>query len=270
MKDSIISSNHHYYVFFFQSTKIKNLSAIPILFDNKLGFEVVKFKKNRELDFIHLQIEINNCYGSPLLLGLNITRKNKSEGNFYCYDLYIGKIEIEGQIYFYICYPYNRLGKYLEKNFHGKSVQTIFYKPGLEKVLEYMQQRSNKGLSRMEKSGFNANIVRYSAKVKDDQSAANKVSIVGENPLKSITYEILKADDRIKIETRTLKLRCKQMDLGELEFSFDRLGNYRFWLKVSEFDSNVPMVPFAFKFLMEVAPLEKSNFISTNTLLEND
>ena len=264
-----LSSNHHYYVFFFESSKIKSLSAIPKLFDVRSDFKIIPIGKNKNLEFCHLQLELNKVYGSESVLQLNMSQ-TKKDGPFYWYDFYIGKIDISDKRYFFICYPYNKLGKFLENSFHAKSVQTTFYKPELEKVLDYMRSRNTKGLSKIEKQGFIADITRYSAEVKENDNTANRVNIIGENPLKSKTFDILNSADGITVETVSLKLRCKQLEIGEVELSFDRLGNYRFWLRRNSQNANVPVIPYAFKFLMEIAPLKATNFISSNTLLENE
>lgn len=269
MIDSVIASNHHFYVLFFESQKIKTLSSISSIFNNRSQYEIISIKKNRNLDFCHLQLELNKLYGTENVLKLNLS-KNKKGGPFYWYDFYIGKIDLNEIRYFYICYPYNRLGKFLENCFHSKSIQTTFYKPKLEKVLAYMQDRSHIGISLMEKNGFNGDITRYSAVVSEAEDKANKINIIGQNPLKSKTFEILNAAEGISIETIALKLKCLQLDIGEIDLSFDRLGNYRFWLKRKAQGSSIPTIPFAFKFLMEIAPLESSEFISSNTLLENE
>lgn len=269
MIESVIASNHHYYVFFFQSAKIKNFKLIAQIFDVVSDFEIITFDKNKEMEICHLQLELDKSYGSESVLELNQS-KTKKGSSFYWYDFYIGKIKLNEKEYFLICYPYSKLGKFLEKCFNLKSIQTTFYKPDLEKILDYMRHRNNKGLSSVEQNGFIADITRYSAQVKEDQDMANKINIIGENPLKSKTFEILNSGEGITMETVSLKLRCKQLEVGDVELSFDRLGNYRFWLKRNAQKSSLPTIPFAFKFLMEIAPLQASNFISTNTFLENE
>jgi hypothetical protein len=268
MIDSIIASNHHYYVLFFESEKIKTLSSIGKLFDVRNDFQITTVGKNKDLEFCHMQLEIEKRYGSEAVLLFNLSRKKT--GSFYWYDFYIGKIDISGMRYFFVCYPYNRLGKFLQDSFQNKSIQTTFYRPELETILEYIRGRNVKGLSKIEKQGFVADITKYSAEVKERDDKANRINISGENPLKSKTFDILRSADEISVETVSLKLRCKQLEIGEVELSFDRLGNYRFWLKRNAQKVNVPVIPFAFKFLMEIAPLQQTNFISTNTLLESE
>jgi hypothetical protein len=269
MIESTISSNHHYYLFFFESSKLKTLSSVTSIFGNNNSYEIISFGKNKEMEFCHLQLEIDKLFGSESVMALNIS-KTKKGGPFYWYDFYIGKIDLNEKKFFFICYPYNRLGRYLVDIFHSKSVQTIFYKPKLEDVLDYMKNRNNKGLSQVEKSGFNADITKYSARITEDDNRANRINIIGENPLKSKTFEILSSEKDIGIETISLKLRCSQVNVGDIELSFDSIGNYRFWLKKYAQKTSIPVIPFGFKFLMEIAPLQQSDFISINTFLENE
>jgi len=268
MIESSIASNHYYYVFFFAAPKIKTLSSIPDLFDFEADHKIISSDKNRQWEFCHFQLELDKMYGSEAVLVMN---KSKKKENYYWYDFYVGKIELEGKKYYYTCYPYSKLGKFLERSLREKSIQPVFYKPDLQGVLDYMKTRNNTGLSVIENAGFSADIVRYSGEVTEDETQANRVNIIGANPLKSKTYEILsRPENEIGIVTISLKLKCKQEKIGDIELSFDRLGNYRFWLRKFAQDTSIPVIPYAFKFLMEIAPLESSNFISQNTLLENE
>lgn len=273
MINSGISSNHHYYVFFFELTNMSSLSNIASIFDCESDFEIFKVDSSSELDFCHLQLELDKIYGSEavLLLNKNPKKKNPKDKFYYWYDFYIGSLYLDNKKIYYVCYPYSGLGKFLTTSFQAKSIKTVFFKPQLALVLEYMAHRNISGISIAEKNGFTADITKYAAQVKDDENKANKVTILGENPLKSKTFEILNRKDQgISIETVSLKLSCKQENVGEIELSFDKLGNYRFWLKKNAQEITIPSIPFAFKFLMEVAPLERSTFISSNTLLENE
>lgn len=268
MIESIIASSHHYYVVFVESTQVKTLASLMKIFDSDPTFEYIKMDAPKQELPIHLQLEIDECYGSESLLQINKSRTRKGTTTYW-YDFYIGKVPNQKNPIFYICYPYSRVARFLESSFDSNNISRHFYKPKVNKVLEFMKSRGTKDLLGLEKQGFELDITKYTAEIKDEANA-NKVNLIGDNPLDSRIFQLLENDKSITIEATALKLKCKNINIGELEMSFDRLGNYRFWLKRDLQKKSVPIISFLFQFFAEIDSLEQSRFISTRTLLEDE
>ena len=268
MIDSVIASNHHFYILFLESTKIKNLVGLVKFFGEKSDYKLYKSKGN---EFCHLQLELDKAYGSEVLLQMNISKDKKSTPKYW-YDFYLGKVDLNGKNCFYICYPYMKLAKYLDQCFFSKSLNTIYYKPNMSEIINYFKNRDINGLSIIETNGVNTDITKYSAEVTESDVLKSKtrVNIAGENPLESTVYGLISQSESVNIETTSMKLRCQEVEYGEFELSFDRLGNYRFWLKKNMQNSVIPIIQISFKFLMDIAPMQGDNLISSNTLLENN
>lgn len=268
MVDSIISSHHHFYVFFVSSPKLRSLKGLAELFDFPSSFEIKSFNKKKELSYCHLQLGLPKAYGNELLFEAN-KKKLKNGDTIFWHDFYLGRFTISNNEYYYICYPYNKLGKLLENCLHEKNVFTNFYKPNVEEVLTYMKKRKNNRNTEPEKEGLYVEITKFTAQV-EEEGNANKINLIGNNPLNSRAFDVLKTDLGISIETVSLKLNCNLDQVGNVDLSFDRLGNYRFWLRRDSQEITLPVIPSAFRFLMQITPLKTSSFVSKNTLLEND
>src|ERR1700761_6127029 len=108
MRESIISTAHHYYLIFFHANKLNSVSDITRLFKDKTEVEEIVIRNRK---FLHLQVLIDKRYGSENALIGNMvsTKKNVS----YWYDMYMGKIEVDGKRIFFIAYPYFKIRNYI-------------------------------------------------------------------------------------------------------------------------------------------------------------
>lgn len=215
---------------------------------------------------LHIQIEIEGAYGNEVLLRPNKSLKRKG---CYWYDLYVGQITSLNNVYF-ICYPYSKLSKYLEEILKKKSPFPVFHKTNVNKVLEYMRQKNSKPPLRLKKEGFEPEITKYTAEVKESADA-DRVNLMGSNPLNSTIFEVLNNNENISIEATALKVKCDIKKVNwNMELSFDRLGNYRFWLKRDLQASTLPMINYVYRFFSEISSIEKNNYLSIHTFLENE
>jgi hypothetical protein len=263
MFDSILSNSHHYYVNFLHSTKIKSIKNFINLFHDDCQSEITKTKNQT---IAHLQILIPKQYGSESVLLNNLIKKEES--NYFWYDFYIGEINLEGNKMFFICYPYNRLKNYLDDIFEQKHIQCVFYKPELVLVLDYMKSDDKPEANNL-KEGLIINITKFTASVTDDVNP-HKVNISGENPLNSKVYKLICEDSSLITKTTSLKLKCLKTDYGELEISFDRLGNIRFWVGREAKEKPLEMLNIIFHFFKKIKSISESNYISSKTLLEDE
>lgn len=264
MKESVIASSHHFYVTFFDSPDIKSVSSLINLFTDKMNIEPVVQKNKNQL---HIQLLINERYGNErVLIGNQVKRGEKI---YYWYDFYIGKLDTEEKKIFFICYPYNRMKHYLEDIFFENEITNVYHKPVVKTVLEYMKESDRSEATRLDE-GFSAQITKYTAQIKNSLES-NRVNIIGQNPLNSKVFEILnKKGLGLTIKTTSLKLRCDKLDVGHIDLAFDRLGNFRFWIRRDAADIAIPMIPFAFDFFKNIDAIIEDEFISSQTLLEDD
>jgi len=268
MIKSIISSSHHYYLAFWESAQLRSVSKILGIFPtNPSQEQLITNSKNNSDIIYHVQEEIATLYGSEILLNANKSKERKGD-TYYWYDFYYGLVDPERKIYF-ICYPYNKLSRFIETNFNMQSVKPSFYKANVITVLEHMRNRGKKNISQAEKEGFEIDITKYTAEVKEEANA-NKVNLIGANPLNSRIFDVLNDDKSITIEATALKLKCHKEKIGEFELSFDRLGNFRFWLKKDCQLTSLPMIRYVYRFFSDINSLNKSSFLSAHTLLEDE
>jgi len=265
MISSALSSSHFYYLVFLESDQIKSIQDIFAIFKGNQQKERINSGKN-ETSFYHLQIEIGKALGSESVLSLNSSRSQDGISYFW-YDFYIGEI-LNAKNQFIICYPYIKLGKYLDDRLNDAKIKRKILKPSVEKVLEYMKENEiDKNTTKAENQGLVVEITKYSAAVKDD--SISRVNIAGSNPLSSRVYELLSNDDRIGIEPLSLKLNCSK-DAENLDLSFDKLGNLRFWIKRdSEHNLNI-VLNASHEYFGEISAFEESSYISKLTLLEDE
>lgn len=258
MIESVIATSHYYYVSFFDSPQIKSISAITKLIADKFEIEPVSTKSK---NLFHLQILLEGkAYGAESVLNGN--RVIKKDKTFYWYDIYIGKVESSPNIYF-ICFPYNKLKYYIANLFEDNSVEPNYHKPKVKEVLEKMES----GYQSTDRS-LTVQISKYTAKVKDEANAS-RVNIIGENPLNSKVYNLLKKH-KVGLTTTSLKLRCSKVGAGHIEISFDRIGNYRFWIKRDSAETSLPLLTNAYSFFSDMGVLEIDSYMSFQTLLETD
>ena len=133
-----------------------------------------------------------------------------------------------------------------------------------------MKTRGNKDFTQVEKSGLNIDITRYSAEIAEDEPHAKKVNLIGANPLNSKVFELLNSLQEVEITTISLKLKSSFPQLGDIELSCDKLGNYRFWVKKDMESEALHIVPRVFNFILNTGGTRTGTFITKTTLLEND
>lgn len=267
MVKSLISSSHHYYLTFCEISQFRSLTKVQDIFPINPKSVSLNNAKIASESFYHLQEEIAGLYGSEVVLSANKSKERKGALHYW-YDFYIGYADPDRRIVF-ICYPYTKLSRFLESNFRRLSLKPVFYKASVLKVLDHMRNKGKRNLSRAERDGFEIDITKYTAEVKEEANA-NKVSLIGANPLNSRIFDVLNEDKSISIEATALKLKCFKAGIGEMELSFDRLGNFRFWLKRDAQMSTLPMIKSIFQFFTEISCLEKGQFLSSYSLLEDE
>ncbi|KQM70355.1 hypothetical protein ASE74_23530 [Pedobacter sp. Leaf216] len=265
MIDSALSSSHFYYLVFLESEQLNSIGDVFNILKGNQDKEKIP-SSSQQLPFYHVQVEIARALGSESILSLNSSR---SDGpiNFFWYDFYIGQLRgVEKK--FFICYPYIKLGKYLDDCLTEAKIKRKVLKPSVERVLDYMKV-NELGLNKTqaEQEGLLIEITKYSAAVKDD--SISRVNIAGSNPLSSRVYELLSQDSRIGIEPLSLKLNCSK-DGQTLDLSFDKLGNLRFWLKRESESTISPIMITSFEYFDEIKAFEDSSYISKLTLLEDE
>lgn len=264
MIKSLISSAHHYYVIFFEAERFKTINEILSVFPGKKKSKEISYKSRK---YLHAQVLIEKRYGSENAISGN-QYINSEEQISYWYDFYIGKMEVDERRVFFISFPYFKMRKFLERVFKDKNITPRFYKPQLVRVLEYMHGEKRSAVYDT-KEGFTAEIIKYSASISDFENKS-RMSLIGDNPLESRAYKILNSDSQLTVVTTSLKLRCTKLGLGDLEMSFDKLGNYRYWIKRNAEESATPIVPYAFDFFKKLDAFEINEYIGNQTLLENE
>lgn len=267
MNKSILDSSHHFYILCFQSDQIKKVNDIlGLISDNKVSEIIAQDEKK---SFVHLQVEIGKAFGSESLLQANFTYA-KDNQNYYWYDFYIGSEIIEGEQFFFICYLYSKIGKYLDNCFEKSNIRKTVYKSNISSLLDYINKRVETGYEVEERVGLLASITKYSAEVKEEASTPNKVNIIGANPLQSKVYSILSNEKELTIVPISLKLKCEIVEGSSLLLSIDRLGNFRFWLYKNGQKDVIPLIPLILSFFSAINSLEESSFVNTHTLLEDE
>lgn len=259
MINSSISSAHFFYLVFIKSEKIDSIKSLISGFKEKKQYKKILLGNVKDDSYTHLQIQIAKAYGSPLVLTANKAGIIE-ERQAYWYDFYIGEFQNETESLFYLMYPYSKMSKYIEKAISEVDRQATYIKPKLSSIIPYLKTFKNSN-----KLIYSVDIVKYSAEVKED---TNKISIVGSNPLNSNVLKALEANN-INFEATAVKLRYA-IDPKNIELAFDRLGNYRFWLKTEGQQAVFPIIPNAYDFFKKSKTLEDSFFISTYTLLEEN
>jgi hypothetical protein len=269
MITSSIASSHYYYIVYLQSDQFKNASDIVNCFDVKKEQEVESFPQNNiAYQYIHLQIELPKSYGAESIL-FNNKGQLKNGVQFYWYDLYIGEIELDGLTSHYICYPYTKLSTYIDDCFAKKGIKKRILKPDVNIVLAYMKDIAENKRQQISIANLNVEITKYSAEIKEEVNA-NKINIFGTNPLKSRVFKVLSSDSDIVIAPMSLKLLCTLLQVGVIELSFDRLGNFRFWLKKSGQQDALSVLPKSMEFFNLISALVYSSYINSYTLLEDE
>jgi hypothetical protein len=262
--DSRLSSSHHYYIVFFEAKEIGTIDELYKIFQVKKTKESISILGSSQ-PITHFQLELPVAYGSRVLLAGNESRMVDGVQNYW-YDFYAGEIQLRKKRFFFISYPYVRLGKYIEACFFSNRIRRTLYKPEMPEVMKFMKEHDGTYVFSNEK--MRIDISKYAAKVLDD--TADKVHISGKNPLNSTVFKILNESNSVEIETTALKMSCYIPDVGKIELSFDRLGNYRFWIPYKHEISTFSTLPSVLKFFDQEKLLIEDTFFNTYTLLEDD
>lgn len=258
-----LTSLHHYYVVFFEAKELTSPLEI---------FKLFHVSKNKETNptkdgsgsVLHFQLELPKAFGSLSILSTNKATEIDNVQNYW-YDFYAGEIIISKRKFFYISYPYVKLGKYIESHLSSNRIRRVLYKPQMTSVMDFMKLHDGQYVHK----SFKADIIKYTASIMEDNNA-NKINILGRNPLKSSVYKLLSEAQNIAFETTSLKMQCFDKDTGSLELAFDRLGNYRFWVGYEKDIEVYSTLPSVFRFLYRENLLEEDTFFNSFTLLEGD
>lgn len=275
MIESAISDEHHYYLMVFKPEQKKTLNQLLArLTDDENSIRLIN---SREFHAYRCQKKIIKVYSKRDFLS-----KNYHKDGSVWYDFYVGDLILKQDILFFICFPYKGIQRELRDKILPDYLQNaIYFKPSLEHILEYMRNRTNVEEKRIEdmlnsstkskKHIFSADIVRYTAHVKDLLS--EKVQMTGKNPLNSKVFQILKnPENELSLETSSMKLCCKMLiediktrqtiTASNIDILFDHYGNYRFWLPYYEEDTASPtidMINTLFKFFDGIDAFQDEN-----------
>lgn len=272
IKPSSIASFHHYYVLFLSNPKITSIGSL-------IKYLSVK-KKNIELlcsdesfgEIYHIQLEIdvlNSSYGSVNVMESNRVHKNK---DIFAYDMYVGTFDLESKKKYFLAYPYKGLEKYLKINYPIIFKTCVFDKPLVETVLNYIKERPYK--SNDKESNINKNIevdiIKYSAEIKEGLiKNAKKMSLIGENPVNSKVYDILNNSMDVTIKPLSLKLKCVNEMIGDIELLFDKHGNYRFWIPKNMESERTSMLPSVLTFLNSIKALKQNSYMTSHSAIDD-
>lgn len=260
---SKIETNHNYYTIVFELDQTQNINKLIERFNFTIPPEPIELN-NRKEKFFHTELLSNELFSSESFLKEN--RVSKAGKILYRYDLYIGELNLANKKVFFISFPYKALGKYIDANFLTKFFTRTFLIPDVDIILNYMKNKEKHELNYMEKFNYEVNITKYTAKIMESPNA-KKVSLSGVNPLQSPVYDILSS--QIKVEPILLKLSCINRRIGELELSFDKYGNYRFWLFKDKKTETLSVLPYVINFFDTIkGALVNSNFITQKTFFE--
>lgn len=258
MIESVLTSRHHHYVVFF---KTESTTSVRKLFSYLKGEKQTKIQhhsKDKTSSHTHIQLEIDKVFGNPVFLAPNATGRMILTRPSYWYDLFMGEFIYENETIFFITYPYSKIGKSIELDFRMAGINAVYLKPQISKILPYLQRANYT-------PPLNVSIIKYSAEVKED---LHKINIIGPNPLKSKVFLALDKA-KVKVDPIALKLRCT-LDAYSMELAFDRLGNYRFWLRNFDQINMLSILPSIYEFFQSVDSIEESIYISSYTLLEDN
>lgn len=266
MIKSSISSAHFFYLIFIKSEKIHSIKELLLGFSEKKQSKKVFFDEDKTESYTHLQIEIPRPYGSPLVLLSNQSRVIAGR-QAYWYDFYIGHFQDGKDSIYYMAYPYSKMGKYIENAISDVDRQATYSKLKLSTIVPFLKK-----MKKSNNDGSTINIIKYAGEVKEDD---NRISIIGtktnlgKNPLNSAVLKALE-DKNIVVTPIALKLGYTAVDGKSIQLAFDRLGNYRFWLKTNGQEDVLPAIPKAYGFFKSSNTMEDSLYISSYNLLEEN
>ena len=271
IKPSKIESNHHYYVFFFTSSEVSGVDDLVKILNVKKSNHISLPNFSQEIgDIRHVQIEIDDSLGSPNVLETHKTRAVNGK-QYYAYDLYLGSFLLGNQTKLFIAYPYKSIDKYFRKNFPVIFSDSVFYKPDVNVVLDYIRNRPFKEGVGISYKKLSVDIIKYTAEINERiLDNAKKMNLIGENPINSRVFEILINSDEVSINPLSLKLRCRHIDIGQIEVIFDRYGNYRFWIPKNEALEKVSMLSVMIHFFKEINALYESEYITSHNATTDD
>jgi hypothetical protein len=264
MNNSSISSAHHYYLVFTKPEVNYTLNEVYNEFCDKGFSELIL--KSPEAEIYHVQKRYNSKFGSSILLFSN---KDIENPNLVWYDFYIGMLKHGSDQVYFICYPYKNIQKeVLKSNFLSN---TLFYLPNVENVLNYFKHRSNQeNLAPTDKEDdFISEIVKYTAELKDDANA-DRINIIGNNPLNSSIYKFIEANSSISIKHSSMKLKCIRLALGSIDLLFDRHGNFRFWIPKNTIEQTLVMISSVFTFFSEIDAFNLGRELSSYSTIDKE
>lgn len=275
MVDSSISSSHYYYIALFDNTVVSKADLVNLYNSKNSKRSIVGGQ-----EIIHTQ-KIYSYSRSLGSLDLLTKRSNKDEGtdSDFWYDYYIGEVLLKGKKLLFVCFPYKKMQTWLVKNPLFKNA--LYYVPHVPRILERMEEQKGQ-----EKIGEIKNeITKYTALVKETKKA-ERIHILGRNPLDSSIYESIKGISGIKVRASSLKLKCSHDKKGQIEVSFDKYGNFRFWLPRersqeelveldlqetdTEYVQALNMIPTLYKTFDSLKFLDTTNKLSTYNTLEEE
>lgn len=260
MHSSSISSGHHYYFIYFQSSLINDLDSLV----NEFSKVTHKKEKFNDSKIYHLQILSKVLYGSINVLGNNYL----SSSDEYIYDFYIGEFEFLKKPIFFLCYPYQKMHKYLRDFFPRIFLNSIIFKPNLDSILNSFAEKESI-LINIENHNLTFTISKYTAVIKENTDF--RISILGSsNPLLSKTYYTLKnPDSGLEVSTRSMKIKCINDLSDSIEILFDS-ENYKFWIQKNLEQRKIYLLPMTFNYFAKYDALEQSYEISRKSEIENE
>lgn len=261
-----LDSRHFFYVAFFEAPKIKSLNSLIEIFGKNKKAETFDFRAGDD-NAIRLAVPLELAYGEDSVMEASrITIRGKE---YYLYNFYMTRQVVDRKTIYSISFPYKALSNYIEERFFENDIERVYHVPVVENILDHIRYRGENGLSRKEKQGYLFDIIKYSARVKES-ATAKKVSLAGESPLNSTIYDVLSRDTRFKIIPLAMKLKSVYSKIGEFELSFDKLGNYRFWLRRDAQPVALPMLTHTFEYLWETGSVGTSEIMASKSYLEDD
>jgi len=257
--ESLIASSHHYYVMFLTIEDDPGIDEIAQLIGKR-------YKGKRLSNTIRqTRLSLDEPLGS---LSLLVHNKQQASNNTikYFYDIYIGNLKKKKS--YFLCYPYSSLSKNILEILKGLHTKIYFYAGNVEKVVSFVKQNLI-GQSETALYGpYTLSIVKYSAEVAEE-SNAKVVSLTGISPINSNIYDVLNSSASITLTPISLKMSCiNTSDKREaIELAFDKLGNYRFWLKRNAQLDVLPLLNLVFSFLSELDAFDYATRLSSSTII---
>lgn len=274
MINSSIASSHYYYIMLFKNHSLKSNDLMTLFGDEKHKRQIVGDAKITHTQKVY---EYRSKLGSLSLLG---KKENQVEDkNEFWYDYYLGSMTLGEDDLFFISFPYKTMQERITKLPQFK--KSLYYVPHVPKILERMEEKQGKEIVGEVKN----EITKYTALVKETKKA-ERIHILGQNPLDSSIYQKIKAIDGVKVRASSLKLKCTHESLGHIEVTFDKYGNFRFWLPretaeeeilkrglklaETEYVQALNMIPVLYQTFYDLGFLDTTEELSSYNTLEDE